>query len=126
MDYRLDDSHHKYIRIILTGALEKKNILSAMKALMTHPDYLTKHSLWDLTGATQGTIDILDIKEIIGFLRLYKPKENNFANKGAFLVAGNMNKALVNVYITLSKVLPFKYQVFTQFSDAENFLKKGD
>ncbi len=68
----------------------------------------------------------MDIKEIIGFLGLYKPKDETFANKSAFLVSSQMNKALVNVYITLSKLLPFTYRVFTELPDAEKFLKEAD
>lgn len=122
MEFKLDDSHKSYIKITVSGALVKKRIVHAMKALITHPEYEVKHSLWDLTGAEQGTIDIHDIKEIIGFLRLYKPKQRNFANKGAFLVSTDMNKALVNVYVTLSKMLPFKYKVYTRFENAVAYL----
>ncbi len=122
MDYKLDDSHQQYIIIEVTGTLEKVTLLKTMGQLINHPDYSRKHSLWDLRQASQGNLDILDIKEIVGFLRLYRPKDESFANKGAFLVSSDVNKALINIYITLSRLLPFKYQVFTQESEAVGFL----
>ena len=97
-----------------------------MGELINHPDYSKKNSLWDLTQALQGNIAMSDIKEIIGFLRLYRPKGKSFSNKGAFLVSSNVNKALINIYITLSKMLPFKYRVFTEQIEAEHFLTGTD
>ena len=122
VDYKLDNSHQKYIRIIVVGGIEKNDIISAMKDLMTHSDYPVKHTLWDMSGAHQGSIDVLDIKEIIGVLRLYRPKQENFAGKSVFLVSGAMNKALLNVYINLSKMLPFSYRVYTDRVKAVEFL----
>jgi len=122
VDYPLDDTHKKYIKIIVTGPLEKNRIIHAMKALMTHPEFKIKHSFWNLKGASQGGIDILDIREIVGVLRLYRPKEKDFANKSAFLVSGGVNKSLINIYITMANLLPFKYRVFTDQDEARRFL----
>ena len=122
MDYRLDHSYQNYIKIAVKGNLEKDILLKAMSQLFTHPDYCRKNSLWDLRQASQGSINILVLTEIVGFLRLYRPKTEFFANKVAILVSTDMNKALVNVYITLSRLLPFKFKVFTDQSDVELFL----
>ncbi len=121
MDYTLDNTHKKYIKIIVTGSLEKNRIIHETKALMTHPKFKIKHSLWDLTGADQGDIDILDVRGIVGG-RLYRSKEKNFANKSAFLVSGGVNKSLINIYITMANLLPFKYRVFTVQDEARRFL----
>ncbi len=126
MDYRIDDSHQHYIKVAVTGTLEKDTLLKAIRSLITHPDYGQKNSLWDLTKASQGSIGIWDIKEIVGFLRLYRPKEKSFANKGAFLVSNDIHKALINIYVTLSKLLPFKYKVCTDSADAKAFLTGTD
>lgn len=93
-----------------------------MKDLVTHPEYEAKHSLWDFSRAEQGSLGILDIKEIVGFLRLYKPRGKTFANKSAIMVSSQFHMGIVNVFISMSKILPFKYQVFTKFEEAVKFL----
>ena len=122
MEYRIDDSHQHYIKIVVNGALEKDRVIEVIKDLVTHPEYEKKHSLWDMANAEQGTFDIMDIREIVGFLRLYRPKRKDFADRSVFIVASEMNRVFVNIYITLSKILPFKYHVCTELSEAEAFL----
>ena len=122
MDYTLDHTHQDYIRMTVSGFMNKHDLLEAMKELITHPDYSTKHTLWDMTDVDRGTIGMADVKEIIGFLRLYKPKEKNFANKSVFFVSNDMNKAFIDLFITMSKMLPFKYKVYTSEDEAVAYL----
>ena len=121
MVFELDASNAKYIKIIVSGMVTKPYLISAISQLMQHSEYIDKHSFWDFTDARMG-LSIEDLKEIVGILRLYKPKQKNFANKSALLVSGEMNKAMVNVFATMTKLLPFKYRVFTDWKQAEAYV----
>ncbi len=121
MDFTFDTTHEKYIKINVSGIVVKSEIISTMSQLLQHPEYLDKHSYWDFREATMG-LSIGDLSEIAGILRLYKPKQKQFANKSALLVSGQMNSAMVDVFATMTKMLPFKYKVFKNPDDALAFL----
>ncbi len=121
MKFTLDATHDKYIKIVVSGLVVKPELISVISQLMQHPDYLDKHSFWDFTESNMG-LSIGDLQEIVGVLRLYKPKQKNFADKSALLVSGQMNSAMVNVFATMAKVLPFKYKVFKDKDSALSFL----
>ncbi len=121
MEFTLDASHEKYIKTTVSGMVTKPYLISAISQLMQHPEYIDKHSLWDFSEANMG-ISIEDLQEIVGILRLYKPKQKNFANKSALLVPGQMNNAMVNLFVTMSKLLPIKYRVFKDWNKAEEYL----
>ena len=121
MEYELDTSHETYIKISVSGVVDKVNLIAAISELVMHPDYEKKYSLWDFSRGKMG-LSIGDLKEVVGILRLYKIKSKNFANKSAILVPGMLNKAIADVFTTMSKFLPFEYKVFTEFDKAEAFL----
>ncbi len=121
MDFKFDATHEKYIKIIVSGMVVKTEIISAISQLLQHPEYLDKHSYWDFREATMG-LSVGDLSEIVGILRLYKPKQRKFANKSALLVSGQMNSAMVNVFATMTKMLPFNYRVFKDKNHALSFL----
>ncbi len=123
MDFELDAAHEKYIKITVLGMVVKAELISTISQLLQHPEYLDKHSYWDFREATMG-LSIGDLSEIVGILRLYKPKQKQFANKSALLVSGQMNSAMVNVFATMTKMLPFKYRVFKDKEHVLSFLKK--
>jgi len=124
MEYELDASHNKYIKVTVSGIIEKVSLIAAISELMQHSEYLSKHTLWDLSNSTVG-LTIGDLKEIAGVLRLFKPKEKNFANKSAIVVPGQMHKAMVDLFITMANRLPFKYKAFNDNEEAIAFLKSG-
>ena len=110
-----------YIKITVSGVMDKNNMVQAISTLIQHPDYPTKHSYWDCTEGKMG-MGIMDLKEIIGIFRLYKPRSDNFANKSAILVKGELNKSMANVFISMAKILPLNYRVFTDKKKLESFL----
>lgn len=121
MDFELDASHHSYIKINVRGMVEKPGFISAISQLMSHPDYLNKHSYWDFTQANMG-LTISDLKEIAGVLKLYKPEQKEFANRSALLVHGKLISAMAQMFVSMSNQLSFKYRVFTDPKDAETYL----
>jgi len=121
MDFTIDATHNEYIKIIVSGVVVKSEIISTISQLLQHPEYLEKHTYWDFREATMG-LSIGDLGEIVGILRLYKPKQKQFANKSALLVSGQMNSAMVNVFATMTKMLPFNYKVFKDEDQALSFL----
>ncbi len=121
MAYALDASHEKYIKITVSGIIEKVSFVAAISELMQHSEYLYKHSLWDLSDSTMG-LTIGDLKEIAGVLSLYKPKEKDFANKSAIVVPGQMHKAMADLFINMATRLPFKYCAFNDTNKAAVFL----
>jgi len=121
MDTELDSSHTQYIKITITGLIVKPELISVMAQILQRPDYLDKHTFWDLKEANMG-LSIGDLKEIVGILRLYKPERNNFADKAALLVPGQFNSAMAEMFVTMSKLLPIKYRVFNDWNKAENYL----
>lgn len=125
MGHYIDSSREDYIKITVEGVITKDIMITAISELMHHKDYITKHSLWDLSGGSLG-LSIGDLREIVGILNLYKPKERSFANKSAIVVPSEMHKAVVNIFISMSKMLPFKYMVFERIDNAKAFLSKKD
>ncbi len=123
MEYRIEDHHNGYIKIVIHGPLVKDKILPVMSELLCHPEYPVKNSLWDLRGATMN-LSFEDLKEIVGIMKLYKPKTKKFANKSALLVSGKLEIALANLFVLIAKFLPFDYRAFTSLSEAEVFSSK--
>ncbi len=121
MVYDLDASHEKYIKVTVSGVVDKASLIAAMSELMQHSDYIQKHSFWNFHEAIIG-LSIVDLKKIADVLRLYKPKEKEFANKSAIVVPGEMHKVMVDLFIEMTKLLPFKYKVFYNMEKAEAFL----
>ncbi len=121
MKYDLDASNEKYIKVTVSGIVDKSNLVAAMSDLMQHSEYIQKHSFWDFYDSTIG-LTIGDLKELAGVLKLYKPKIKEFANKSAIVVPGEMHKAMVGLFITMTKMLPFEYKVFNDKEKAEAFL----
>ncbi len=124
LGHHIDSFREDYIKITVEGLITKEIMITAISELMHHSDYITKHSLWDLSGGSLG-LSIGDLKEIVGILNLYKPETKSFANKSAIVVPGEMHKAVVNIFISMSKMLPFKYMVFERINDAKTFLSKA-
>ena len=121
MEFELDASHQKYIKITLSGLVMKPELISVMAKILQHPEYLDKHTFWDLTEASMG-LSITDLKEIVGVLRLYKPERKDFANRAAMLVSGKLNSAMLEMFVTMSKLLPIKYRVFNDWDKAEAYI----
>lgn len=121
MEYRLDDSHPVYIRMTVTGLVDKPYLIAAMSHLVQHPDYPARHSLWDFTGAAMG-ISIGDLNEIAGVLRLYKPRQENFADKSALVVPDRLHQSMVDLFISMTRFLPFRYRAFKDIDAAVRFL----
>ena len=121
MDAEFDSSHTQYIKITISGLIVKPELISVMAEILQHPEYLDKHTFWDLTEASMG-LSIGDLKEIVGVFRLYKPERKDFADKSALLVPGKMNTAMAEVFIAMSKLLPIKYRVFNDWERAEAYL----
>ena len=117
----LDWSHKKYIAITISGLLVKSELLPVMAEILQHPDYLIKHTLWDLRQTDSG-LSMGDLKEIAGVMKLYKPRTPNFADRSALLVPGRMNSAMAEVFVAMTKLLPVKYRVFRDQAEAEAYL----
>ncbi len=121
MIFKLDATHDKYIRITVSGLIVKSELITAIAQLMQHPDYLKKHSFWDFKNAQLG-MSIVELKEIIGILKLYKPKQKNASLKSALLLSGNLNSAMAGIFVAMAKLLPFEYQIFKDEDGALSFL----
>jgi len=121
MDFELDASHEKYIKITISGLIVKLELISVMAEILQHSEYMDKHTFWDLREASMG-LSIGDLKEIVGVLRLYKPERKDFADKAALLVPGKMHSAMAEMFVTMSKLLPIKYRVFNDWNKAEAYL----
>ena len=120
METELDWSHDIYVKITISGLLVKPELISLMAEILQHPDYPSRHTFWDLRQCGMG-LSIADLKEIIGVLKLYRPREN-FADKAALLVPGKMNSAMAGVFVTMTKLLPIKYRVFSNWEEAEDYV----
>jgi len=121
--FELDASHSIYIKMRVTGIVDKPGLISAISELMQHPEYLDKHSFWDFTQANLG-LSISDLNEIVGILRLYKPRQKEFANRSSILVTGPMTSAIVDMFVKMTALLPFNYRVFNDAKEAEAFLNQ--
>ncbi|MBU0970888.1 MAG: hypothetical protein KKC20_09595 [Proteobacteria bacterium] len=122
MDYQLNASHPDYIQIVVTRVVEKTGLAHAMSAVFQHPEYPFKHSLWDFSAATGMGLNIGDLREIIGTLRLFRPRDNNFANKVALVVPNHMHRAMAGIFVSLATLLPFEYKLFKTNGAAIKFL----
>lgn len=105
----------------MNGYLTKYEMLTAILEVMRHPDYHHKHSFWDCTDAMMR-MSLFDLKEIVDTFKSYQPQGENFANKIAVLISGNMNKAIMDIFIPMTKVLPFHFKAFTIQDELEKFL----
>lgn len=121
MEVDLDWSHDRYVKITVSGLLVKPGLIALMSEILQHPDYTKKHTFWDLRDTKMG-LSISDLKEIVGVLKLYRPGEGSFADRSALLVPGKMNNAMAQMFVTMTRLLPIKYRVFTERDAAENFL----
>ena len=122
MIHQLNDSQSSYIQIVVTGVVEKATLLEAMSEVFRHPDYNFKHSLWNFSNATSLGLSIVDMKELVGILKLFKIKDKTFANKVALLIPNHLHQAMATIFVSLSKLLPFEYKIFQTREAAINFL----
>ncbi len=120
METKLDWTHNTYVKITISGLLVKPELISLMADILKHPNYPTRHTFWDLRHCGMG-LSIVDLKEITGVLKLYRP-EKNFADKAALLVPGKMNSAMAEVFVTMTKLLPIKYKVFSNWEKAKDYV----
>ena len=117
----LDWSHKNYLKITISGLLVKSELMAVMAEILQHPDYVKKHTFWDLRQTGMG-LSMGDLKEIVGVLKLYKPRNPNFADRAALLVPGRMNSAIAEVFVAMTKLLPIKYRVFRDQDEAKAYL----
>ena len=122
MDYQLNTSQPAYIQIVVTQVVKKTSLVNAMSDVFQHPEYPFKHSLWDFSAATGMGLNIGELREIIGMLRLFRPRGNNFANKVALVVPNHLHRAMAGIFISLATLLPFEYKVFKTNGAAIKFL----
>ena len=120
MGYRIDSGQTRYIQVTVDGVLDRETALAELNDVLTRPDYPDRHTLWDFTGANMG-LNIQDIEEITGVLRLYRPAGPGFANRVALVVSGRMELAMANIFIAAAKLLPFKYKAFLDLNAARTF-----
>ncbi len=43
MEFKIDASHNKYIKIVVSGLVSKTELISAISELIQHPEYMNKH-----------------------------------------------------------------------------------
>ncbi|MCP3873986.1 MAG: hypothetical protein GY699_12620 [Desulfobacteraceae bacterium] len=122
MEYDLNTSIEKYIEVTVSGLVDKTGLIAAISELMNHPDYTQKNTLWNFYESSID-LNIGDLKEISEVLSFYKPEDKKFANKSAIVVPGEMHKAMVDLFISMSKFLPFKYKAFRDKEKAKAFLQ---
>ncbi len=115
------EPHDHYLEIVFDGVLVKQTVLSSLNQLVNHPEYYEKHSLWNLSDIRVG-FSMSDIKEIIGVMRLFTPKQADFANRSAFLVSGQVNISLAEIVVEMARTLPFDFKVFSDSSSARAHL----
>jgi hypothetical protein len=113
--------HDHYLEVVFNGLLVKQTVLSSLNRLLNHPEYYEKHSLLNFSDIRVG-VSMNDIKEILGVMRLFSPKKADFANRSAWLVAGQVNRSLAEMIIEMAKTLPFDFKVFSDSSRARGHL----
>ena len=113
--------HDEYLEVVFDGLLEKKTVLSSLNQLLNHPEYYSKHSLWNMTGSRLG-FSISDFKEIIGVMRLFSPKEKEFSNRSVLLVSGHMNQSMAGLFIDMAGALPFEFSIAAEEREARALL----
>ena len=101
MEYTLDTSHERYIKISVNGLIVKSELVKLMAEILKHPLYPDRHTFWDLRHASLG-LSISDLKEIVGVLRLYNPPVKRFSGKAALLVPGKMNTAIAEIFVAMT------------------------
>lgn len=120
MGYELNVSHETYIEVTANELITKDELIKAISMLMLHDEYTEKHVLWNFSEAS-WKVNIGDLREVLGVVRLYKP-ETEFANKSAIVVPDDINRALVEVFIMMTRLLPFDCKVFRKKEDAVGFI----
>ncbi len=120
----IDTSIDSFFKIVVTGIVNKADLNPVLSEIITHPDYAKKNTLWDYSSAHLD-LNIEDITELSGILRLIKPKTENFANKSVIVVPGEMDKAKVDFFISTTKLGPLKFKVFQDTKSAESYLQES-
>lgn len=121
MNFELDTAHAGYFSVTISGLIVKTELIPLMAEILQHPEYESKHTFFDLREADMG-LSIGDLKEIIGILRLYRPRKKNFADKSALLVSGKLHSAIADMFVTMTGLLPVKYRVFRKREQALAYL----
>ena len=124
MEYMIDISIDNYFKIAITGVVKKSDLNPVLSEIIMHPDYAKKHTLWDYSSASLD-LNIEDITELSGILRLIRPKTENFANKSVIVVPGELDKAKVDFFISMTKSGPLKFKVFRDTKSAERYLQES-
>ena len=54
MEYKLDVSNDKYIKVTTSGVINRSMLISAISELIAHANYIQKHFLWDFSDSYIG------------------------------------------------------------------------
>lgn len=121
MEYAINDTPDNFFRITVSGKVTKDELMPAMSEIITHPDYARKHTLWDYSSANLG-LNMDDIHELSGILKLLKPGTEDFADRSVIVVKGEMVRQQVEMFVSMAGSGPLTFRVFTDLSAAEAYL----
>jgi hypothetical protein len=112
-----------YLRVEVTGDIDQQSLYDAQSALMRHPEYPHKNSLWVFDDdfvcgfSNRGLFEMID--RIKAFFPVGGTKE-----KGAILASSGLHYAFFKLFCDEAdrKGIPFKMKPFRTHHEAEEWL----
>lgn len=112
-----------FLRVELNGNVNRKTLFDAQDALMRHPEYPYKNSLWILKEGFICGFSNIDLFETAERIKTFLPLEAT-KQKSAFFASSGFQYALIKLFCKEAeqKKLPFKMMPFMSLQNAEAWL----
>jgi len=112
-----------YLQVSITGHIDQKALFEAQQALMLHPEYPHKNSLWVLDGEVICDFSNIDFFETVKRIKTFFPAGAT-KKKGAMFAAGGFQYAMLKLFCeeACRERVPFEMKPFQSYLEAENWL----
>jgi len=113
----------QFLKVLLDGKFNEKELLVTQKELMSHPEYPLKNSMWIFSNTFQPVITGASIDLLIEKINLNFPAGAK-KDKAALVSCSNTQNAIMQVVCSKFDAanVPFKFQAFQDPLEAEAWL----
>ncbi|HWQ89348.1 MAG TPA: hypothetical protein VN374_05195 [Desulfitobacteriaceae bacterium] len=113
----------QFLKVLLDGKFNEKELLVTQKELMSHPEYAFKNSMWIFSNAFQPVLSPTSIDLLIERIKLLFPEVAK-KDKAALVSCSNTQNAILQVICSKfdAASVPFKFRAFQDYHEAVSWL----
>lgn len=116
------ENTQSYLSVVFVGAVDQDQLFKALRALLLHPDYPHKNSVWVFEGCECEFSNII-MFDLVQIIKAYYPREAT-RNKTAIVTSTSMHNAMATLLCEEAELamLPFSMRAFMNRAEAQDWL----